>query len=157
MNAAATSLSTPSVTSAAGSAPTNTSSSATHSPHGAETHGARPRTGRTEVGTADYELVSCRQFKPHALTQPTLFSTRDSADYVPAEGLPAGRSKKGHYSRLQTSESTGAQWNAVPDLTGGDLNIDQDNDGAGVQLLNAWEKIEELEGLVESSRSHNER
>lgn len=25
------------------------------------------------------------------------------------------------------------------------------------RLLNAWEKIEELEGLVESSRSHNER
>ena len=27
----------------------------------------------------------------------------------------------------------------------------------GAKLLNAWEKIEELEGLVESSRSHNER
>lgn len=81
--------------------------------------------------------------------QPTLFSTDDPAGGVSLHdaGVLAG----------EVGEQGGEG-----DRGGGGGGVGRGETGkragaGGVKLLNAWEKIEELEGLVESSRSHNER
>lgn len=84
--------------------------------------------------------------------QPTLFSTADPAGGVSLHdtGILAGG-----------DDEQGGEGDRGGGGGGGSGRVEAAKGaGAGVggtKLLNAWEKIEELEGLVESSRSHNER
>lgn len=96
------------------------------------------------------DLITFPRFKPHALTRPTLFST-DS----PASGVLL------HEAGILTGEGgeQGGEGDRGGGGGGGGLRATPEKGAGpdGVKLLNAWEKIKELEELVESSRSHNER
>lgn len=82
--------------------------------------------------------------------QPTLFSTDDPAGGVALHdgGVLAGGGGQG--GEGDRGGGSGRDGNG-----GGEGQVTTGDEGG--RLLNAWEKIEELEGLVESSRSHNER
>lgn len=99
------------------------------------------------------DLVTCRRFKPHALTQPTLFSTDDVA------GGSVALSDGGVITDDGGRETAGGGGDGRKVGVGGrEVGGTKGAQGSyGERLLNAWEKIEELEGLVESSRYHNER
>lgn len=101
------------------------------------------------------DLVTCRRFKPHALMQPTLFSTGTAASAAGGIALPEGVSIGGGEGRGEDTALGvgGGRHGSVRDGQGSGAGQGE----GGIRLLNAWEKIEELEGLVESSRSHNER
>ncbi|CAB1096787.1 unnamed protein product [Ectocarpus sp. CCAP 1310/34] len=125
------------------------------SPNGSTTKGsATPAAvfgGREEAHNPplEEELISFPRFKPHALMQPTLFSTDD-----PAGGVSF------HDGGILSREDGEQGGEGDRGGGGGGAGRGEALKRAGVggaKLLNAWEKIEELEGLVESSRSHNER
>lgn len=100
------------------------------------------------------DLITFPRFKPHALMQPTLFSTADPAGGVSLHdaGILAGGDDEqgGEGDRGGGGGGSTGRVEAANVTTGAGA-------AGGTKLLNAWEKIEELEGLVESSRSHNER
>lgn len=99
------------------------------------------------------DLITFRRFKPHALVQPTLFSTDDPAGGVPLHDagiLAGGDGGEGGEGDRGGGGGGGGR--------GGGRGAKGSEQRRGeTKLLNAWEKIEELEGLVESSRSHNDR
>ncbi|CAM9344663.1 unnamed protein product [Ectocarpus sp. 4 AP-2014] len=125
------------------------------SPNGSITNGsATPAAvfgGREEAHHPPLEedLITFPRFKPHALMQPTLFSTDDPAGGVSFHDggiLAGGDGEQGGEGDRGGGGGGAGRGEALKRAGAG-----------GAKLLNAWEKIEELEGLVESSRSHNER
>ncbi|CAM9834586.1 unnamed protein product [Ectocarpus sp. 12 AP-2014] len=95
------------------------------------------------------DLITFPRFKPHALMQPTLFSTDDPVGGVSFHDggiLSDGDGEQGGEGDRGGGGGGAERGEALTRAGVGDA-----------KLLNAWEKIEELEGLVESSRSHNER
>lgn len=99
---------------------------------------AAAETGEIKIPSPSQdELLTFPRFEPHPLVQPTLFSTDNTAGGVAlnSEGVFAG-GKEG--------------------IRGGGQG-DQEVASKGARLLNAWEKIDELEGLVQSSRADNKR
>lgn len=99
--------------------------------------GQNPAGERHVPSPSQDELLTFPRFEPHPLVQPTLFSTDNTAGGVAlnSEGVFTG-GKEGIHE-------------------GGEG--DQDVASKGARLLNAWEKIDELEGLVQSSRADNKR
>ncbi|CAN0114556.1 unnamed protein product, partial [Ectocarpus sp. 13 AM-2016] len=95
------------------------------------------------------DLITFPRFKPHALMQPTLFSTDDPARGVSFHdgGILSGGDREQEGEGDRGGGGGGAGRGEALKRAG----------VGGAKLLNAWEKIEELEGLVESSRSHNQR
>ena len=96
-----------------------------------------------ETSVQNKQLLTFPRFEPHALMQPTLFNTGDDPAggvALQGEGYLAGG---GEGDRGGGGEGWCRQ--------GGGTSV------GGSRLLNAWEKIKELEGLVESSRANNER
>lgn len=85
--------------------------------------------------------------------QPTLFSTDDPAGGVTLHdgGVIAGDGGQGGEGDRGGGGGGGRDGDGGREGQGGARGDE------GGRLLNAWEKIEELEGLVDSSRSHNER
>ncbi|CBJ30888.1 kinesin-like protein [Ectocarpus siliculosus] len=125
------------------------------SPNGSTTNGsATPAAvfgGREEAHHSPFEedLITFPRFKPHALMQPTLFSTDDPAgggSFHDGGILSGGDGEQGGEGDRGGGGGGAGRVEALKRAGAG-----------GAKLLNAWEKIEELEGLVESSRSHNER
>lgn len=94
---------------------------------------AAAETGERNVSSPPQdELLTFPRFEPHPLVQPTLFRTDNTDGGV---AFFAG-GKEGICEGGQGNQEVAAK---------------------GARLLNAWEKIDELEGLVQSSRADNER
>lgn len=105
-------------------------------------------------GVEEKSLITFRRFKPHALMQPTLFSTADTGSGVGVSLHDTGVLAGGEQDEQEGGHGGGGGGSSG---SGGGRRKDMRSPGGTGTLLNAWEKIEELEGLVESSRSHNER
>lgn len=128
------------------------------------------------VAAKEQDLIGYRRFKPHKLSRPTIFNTddepgggivisegnsvcvRDSAEGKATGGCGRGESGIDNWNDRGSVETQDVGTGNEVEVQEGALetgSVVPSRRGEG-RLLNAWEKIEELEGLVESSRSHNE-
>ncbi|CAM9130407.1 unnamed protein product, partial [Hapterophycus canaliculatus] len=153
---------TPSALSGSRRSPSTSTAASTHNNDSNTVSTATTVSASTETTTAGTgedtrhippteDLISFPRFKPHALTRPTLFSTDNPVGGVALHEAGiltgGGGEQGGEGDRGGGGGGSGVGRGASENTAGLE----------GGKLLNAWEKIKELEELVESSRSHNER